>query len=183
MSATIKWYNLKQASLQLDTGWRKPKGQIILAKSLAKSSFKPKAGDKIYDWNNKLVFSISPEEACLILRWFNALKTKDPTKDKVDALSLSHSPSGNMKQDYKNLTFNPGNDGSGKWLINVTISDNTGNKITFTLSKDRIIMFMDWLDFVKRLYIVHQIAEIFAATVYDRRETHVNRQTQNPTRS
>jgi len=153
--STIKFYNPRQGAFQLDIALTKVRGHIIMANSMGGNTFRPKAGDKIYDWENKMVFSLMPEEAIQIKRWLKLSYNNSNAKP----LTLSHSPSGNMKEDYTTL-FLVTATRDGEMTVTITMTNSMKQKCVFTISKERITLFNDWLEFVSKLYLVNQAFDL-----------------------
>lgn len=86
----------------------------------------PQKGERRYEWENKIVFALSPEEAFDL-----ALQAKDIMEGKNEALEIYHRPPSDTSGEAdKILSFRPGDGG------NAFLSISQGeNRITIALTK------------------------------------------------
>ncbi|MBC7329848.1 hypothetical protein H5T88_05755 [bacterium] len=88
----------------------------------------PQKGERRYEWENKIVFALSPEEAFDI-----ALQAKDILERRKESLELYHRPTPNSsREEDKILSFRPAETGNIQAFISLSQGE---NKITVGLNR------------------------------------------------
>lgn len=114
-----------KSALQIEIDANRRAIFLSFARAREGSKGLPQRGERRYEWENKLVFALSPEEAFDI-----ALQAKDILEGRRESLEIYHRPPSDTKEVDKILTLQPGEGG------NAFISLSQGeNKITVVLSR------------------------------------------------
>ena len=88
----------------------------------------PQKGERRYEWENKIVFALSPEEAFDI-----ALQARDILEGRKESLDLYHRPTPNSsREEDKILSFRPAETGNTQAFITISQGE---NKISVSLSR------------------------------------------------
>ena len=135
------FYNPKKSALAISISYQRKTGVLEFARSLNPYHKGPiQKGQQIFDWQNKLTFTISPEEAPKIIKFI-----RQPHKDSI---SFTHAPTGNTSEKFSSLLI------AGKRpYINLSLTTQVRGQqkkqITFTLREnetiDEISIFMQFL--------------------------------------
>jgi hypothetical protein len=88
----------------------------------------PQKGERRYEWENKIVFALSPEETFDL-----ALQAKDIIEGRKESLEIYHRPTPNStKEEDKILSFRPAETSSAQAFISLSQGE---NRITVALSR------------------------------------------------
>ncbi|MGC8843768.1 MAG: hypothetical protein ACP5QS_07495, partial [bacterium] len=88
----------------------------------------PQKGEKRYEWENKIVFALSPEEAFDL-----ALQAQDILDGKKESLELYHRPTPNStREEDKILSLRPTETGNAQAFLSLAQGE---NRITVSLSR------------------------------------------------
>ena len=120
-------YKTKSA-LQIEVDKERQVVFFTFAKAKEGTAGLPKKGEKRYEWEDKIVFALSPEEAFDI-----ALQARDILEGRKESLDLYHRPTPNSsREEDKILSFRPAETGNTQAFITISQGE---NKISVGLSR------------------------------------------------
>jgi hypothetical protein len=149
----MKFYNPKLSTITFSTSLNRGTVQIAMAKTINPGfSGRPEKGQKVYDWENTVYFSLQPIECVYILENMNSLlngtytnlREKDERFKKC--LTLTHfknnQPSRLLIDRTKDQSGNP----TGSILISIIPPRDVGNPVTYAFRHEEMRLVTFYLD-------------------------------------
>jgi len=150
----MQFYNPKMSSLKVGVTLVKGNIQIEMARALnPQAQGRPQAGAKVFDWNNKNFFSLSPGECVGITRSFDRIlqgtyEDPDPKapQDLKNVFKVTH-----FRQNQPSRLFlAPGKDPQGNlngcMLLTTLPPQSEGQNISFLLRGQELLLFKSYIE-------------------------------------
>jgi len=157
------FYNTKNSAFTFGISISKPSMQLTFAKSL-KPDVRPneiKKGDKIYDWENSIHFSLSPLECFKMVSAFPEIEKgtyvdKDEKDEKYKkTFKLNHYGAGGSGKSMSSLSINKTDYG----LISISVYSN-GTRVTYPFRFEELRVFTEFVRVcAKELYFYKGILD------------------------
>jgi len=149
----MQFFNPRLSTITLSVSMNKGTVQIAMAKTINPNfTGRPEKGQKIYDWENTVYFSLQPIECVLILENLNALLngTYVNHKEKNDrfkkCITLTHfrnnQPSRLLIDRTKDQSGNP----TGSMLISIIPPQDMGSPVTYAFRHEEMKLVSLYLD-------------------------------------
>lgn len=140
-------YNIRKGAIAMRVDYEREAGIIEIANSLQTGSNKPQKGVKSFDWENKIVFNLTQEEAGYIIAY---LTNPQPA---IENINLYHSANRNPNASTSNiLNISKVIDDNNVTYVNISLTRTTESSkmaaktsISFNKNIDQISIFLAFL--------------------------------------
>ena len=159
----IQFTNIKKSAIQLSLDYKYGAGKVLAANLLPGVNVqggRVQKGQRVFDWENALRFSLFPTEAAEI---YTALvKSQLPQ----DGINIQHSPKADFRQSVSSLWIT-----SSQPYLNITVSKREGDNnqtCSYGMKGGEIRLFILWLDEVSKIPLKQDLVSYIMYTMKER---------------